>query len=103
MAMLRWSLLVAALLLTGCAAIPQQHNVQDVQICVSGDCVTTGLKYSTEQLLTGFQKLLKANEGEKVTICDSNPKTRNCNSVGVCQFVLGGILPGNGCSQKHGF
>jgi hypothetical protein len=43
------------------------------------------------------------DEGEKVTIYDSNPKTRNCESVGVCQFVLGGILPGNGCSQSMVF
>lgn len=103
MAMHHWSLLIPLLLLTGCAATPQQQNVQDVHICVAGDCDSTGHKYSAEQLFTGFQKLLKANEGEKVTICDSNPKTRNCESVGVCQFVMGGILPGNGCSQNMVF
>ncbi|MFH0785070.1 MAG: hypothetical protein V2B20_24375 [Pseudomonadota bacterium] len=104
MAMHRWSLLIAVtLFLAGCAATPQQHNVQDVHICVADDCDTTGHKYSAAQLFTGFQKLLKTNEGEKVTICDSNPKTRNCESVGVCQFVLGGFLPGPGCSQSMVF
>jgi hypothetical protein len=54
-------------------------------------------------MLAGFQQLLKANEGEKVTIYSSNPKTRDCESVGACQFVLGGIVPGNGCSQSMVF
>ena len=102
MDMHRWSLLVAAaavLLFSGCAAIPQQQYVKEVHICNDKECDTAGQKYSTGQLLTGFQQLLKANEGEKVTICSSNPKTRACESVEVCQFVLGGIVPGNGCSQ----
>jgi hypothetical protein len=106
MGMHRWSLLFAAaavLLFSGCAAVPQQHNVKEVHICNAKDCDTAGQKYSAGQLLTGFQQLLKANEGEKVTICSSNPKTRACESVGACQFVLGGILPGNGCSQNMVF
>lgn len=103
MNMHRWLLPVAAaasLLLSGCAAIPQQSAVKEVRVCGAEDCDTTGRKYSATQLLTGFQQLLKANEGEKVTICDSDPKTHACESVGICQFVLGGILPGNGCSQN---
>jgi uncharacterized protein YceK len=106
MDMHRWSLLVAAaaaLLLSGCAAIPQQSAVKEVHICNTENCATVDQKYSAGQLLAGFQKLLKANEGEKVTICDSDPKTRACESVGICQFVLGGILPGNGCSQSMVF
>ena len=104
MAMHRWSLLTAvALFLAGCGATGQQHNVQDVHICVADDCDTSGRKYSTAQLFAGFLKLLKANEGAKVTICDSNPRTRTCEHVGVCQFVLGGILPGPGCSQSMVF
>lgn len=99
----RWSLLVAAvaaLLVSGCVAIPQQKFVKEVHICTADDCDTANHKYSAEQLLAGFQQLLKANEGEKVTICDSDPKTRACESVGFCYFVLGGTLPGNGCSQS---
>jgi len=102
----RWSLLtvsVAALLLTGCAAIPQQSNVKEVRICKAADCGTASQKYSSGQLLAGFEQLLKANDGEKVTICSSNPKTRACESVGACQFVLGGIVPGNGCSDSMVF
>jgi hypothetical protein len=102
MSMHHCSLLLAAavaLLVSGCTAIPQQQAVKEVHICYAEDCGTAGRKYSTEQLFAGFQQLLKANEGEKVTICSSNPKTRACESVGVCQFVLGGILPGNGCAD----
>lgn len=106
MDMHRWMLLVAAaaaLLLSGCAAIPQQNAVKEVRICGAEECDTTGHKYSAGQLVSGFQQLLKANEGEKVTICSSDPKTHACESVGICQFVLGGILPGNGCSESMVF
>lgn len=100
MGMHRWSLLLAAaLLLAGCTAIPQQHAVKAVHICGAEDCAADH-KYSVGQLRTGFQQLLKANEGEKVTICDSDPETRACKSVGICQFVLGGVLPGNGCADN---
>ncbi len=101
----RWSLLVAAvaLFVSGCTAIPQKNAAKEVHICGAEDCATAVQKYSAGQLLTGFQQLLKANEGEKVTICSSNPKTRACESVGACQFVLGGIIPGNGCSQNMVF
>lgn len=99
MGMHRWSLLLAAAwLLAGCTAIPQQHAVKAVHICGAEDCATDH-KYSIGQLRTGFQQLLRANEGEKVTICDSDPKTRACESVGICQFVLGGFVPGNGCAK----
>jgi hypothetical protein len=99
MGMHRWSLLLAAAwLLAGCTAIPQQHAVKAVHICGAEDCAD-GHRYSVGQLRTGFQQLLKANEGEKVTICDSDPKTRACESVGICQFVLGGFIPGNGCAK----
>lgn len=103
MGMHRWSLLISAaagLFLSGCTAVPQQHAVKEVRICGADACDTVGHKYSAGQLLTGFQQLMKANEGEKVEICNSNPKTRTCESVGFCQFVLGGILPGNGCAQN---
>ncbi len=99
----RWSLLVtivAALLVAGCTAIPQQQAVKTVHVCTAADCGSTDQKYSTVQLLAGFQQLLKANEGEPVTICNSDPKTRTCESVGFCYFVLGGILPGNGCAKS---
>jgi len=100
MDMHRLLLPAAVLLFSGCAAIPQQHNVKEVHICNAADCDTASHKYSAGQLLTGFQQLLKTNEGEKVAICDSDPKTRTCKSAGFCQFVLGGILPGNGCAQS---
>lgn len=103
MAMHRWSLLAAALLLAGCTALPQQSSVKEVHICDAADCETAASKYSAAQLLAGLQQLLKANEGEKVTIYSSNPKTRACESVGACQFVLGGIFPGNGCSDSMVF
>lgn len=97
----RWSLLaaVAALLVSGCTAIPQKNAVKKIHICGAENCDTADHQYSAGQLLTGFQQLLKVNEGEKVAICGSNAKTRACESVGVCQFVLGGIVPGNGCAK----
>ena len=99
----RWSLLVtivAALLVAACTAIPQQQAVKTVHVCTAADCGSADQTYSTAQLLAGFQQLLKENEGEPVTICNSDPTTRTCESVGFCYFVLGGILPGNGCAKS---
>jgi hypothetical protein len=101
MGMHRWTLLfaaTAALLVTGCTAIPQQHAVKEVHICDAENCDSAN-QYSIGQLLAGFHQLMKVNEGEKVMICDSDPKTRACKSVGICQFVLGGFIPGNGCAK----
>jgi hypothetical protein len=98
--MQRWLLLVAvALLVAGCAAVPQQYAVKEVHICDVAGCNAVNHKYSVGELRAGFLQLLKANEGARVTICDSDPMTRNCESVGICQFVLGGIIPGNGCAE----
>jgi len=99
----RWSLLVtivAALLVSACTAIPQQQAVKTVHVCAAADCGSTDQAYSTVQLLAGFRQLLKENEGEPVTICNSDPRTRTCESAGFCYFVLGGILPGNGCAKS---
>ncbi len=101
--MKRMTMVVAVLLVSGCTALPQKHAVKEVRICGAESCDAAERKYSVSQLLAGFEQLLKANEGEKVTICSSSPKTRACESVGACQFVLGGIIPGNGCSQNMVF
>ncbi len=93
------SVLAAALLTVGCVATPQQQAVKEVRICAE-HCAASDQTYSIQQLRNGFQQLLNANAGEKVAICDSNPTTRVCESVGICQFVLGGMIPGNGCAQS---
>lgn len=93
----------ATVLLSGCTAIPQQSAVKEVQVCQAAECTPAARQYSEEQLLAGLQGLFKENAGEKVTVCSSDPKSRTCKSVGICQFVLGGILPGNGCSKSMVF
>lgn len=103
MGMHRWTLLVAAAaswLTVGCVAVPQQDKVREVHICTDKDCETAVHKYTAGQLAAGLQQLLKANEGQKVTICTSDPKTRTCESVGFCYLVVGGIIPGNGCAKS---
>lgn len=90
----------ALLLLAACAATPQHGAVKEVRVCAAGNCAATGQRYSGAQLLGGFRQLLEANEGEPVRICESDPKTRGCASVGICQFVLGGFIPGNGCAKS---
>ncbi len=103
MGMYRWNMLVAAAaawMAVGCVAVPQQDKVKEVRICAAADCDAAAPKYTAAQLLAGVQQLLKANEGQKVTICGSDPKTRACESTGICFFVLGGILPGNACADS---
>lgn len=99
----RWSLLIAvavAWLNVGCVAVPQRDKVKEVYVCNDGVCEGADQKYTAAQLGAGLQRLLKENEGQKATICDSNARRRTCDSIGVCYFVLGGIIPGNGCAQN---
>ena len=98
--MKRMMMVAAALLIAGCASAPQKIAVREVNVCSGDECDTSGHKYNAEQLLAGFHQLLKANEGQKVTVCDSDPKTRACESVGVCHLVIGGFSPGNGCVES---
>ena len=92
--------LLAAVLIAGCVATPQQHAVKELRVCAAGSCGAARQKYSGAQLIEGVEQLLKTNSGEKVAICEADPKARNCVSDGVCQFVLGGLLPGNGCARN---
>lgn len=95
-----WFVTAVALILSGCSAIPQHDAVHAVRMCGAEGCDLSGQKYSAAQVLAGVQELLKANEGERITICKSDPSKRTCESVGICQFVLGGFLPGNGCASS---
>jgi hypothetical protein len=88
------------LLFTGCTNTKQQSAVKQIYLCSGDKCARAEQQYSTDQLLTGFKELLQANVDEKVPMCNADPKTRNCTSTKVCHFVLGGLLPGNGCSKN---
>jgi hypothetical protein len=99
----RWLVLVAATLtwlLAGCAAVPQQDAVKEVHACVAGNCDDTGRKFSADELRVAIAKFLKDNEGETIPVCSADPKTRACESDGICHFVLGGGIPGLGCAQN---
>jgi len=101
---IRLTLPVAAMaLLAGCAGAPQQYSVKEVYVCAAEECGTAGHKYSARQLLDAFRQLFKANEGEKAEICESDPKTRSCESIGLCHFVQGGPFPGMGCGNSIAF
>jgi len=94
---------VVVFVLAGCSAVPQKDAVKEVRICGAVDCVEAQPKHTVEQLLAEFQQLLTANDGEKAAICEADPKTRACKSEGICQFVLGGVIPGSGCAQSIAF
>lgn len=91
---------VFALLLDGCAGAPKQYSVKEVYVCAAEDCSVASQKYSAGRLASAIQQLLKLNEGQAAEICDSDPKERNCASVGLCHFVQGGPFPGMGCARS---
>ncbi len=98
-----WSLLVSAVpaaLVSSCASTPTLHAVQEVQVCGDGQCDSAARKYSTGQMKDKFQQLLQANLNETATICEADPKTHACTNDAICHFVLGGVIPGPGCSKN---
>lgn len=92
--------LTSVLLLAGCAGAPKQYSVKEVYVCAAEDCSVASQKYSAGRLASAIQQLLKLNEGQAAEICDSDPKERNCASVGLCHFVQGGPFPGMGCARS---
>ncbi len=75
----------------------------DVSICSTDRCVAAGPAYNRDAVLQDLHQLLLANEGLVVSMCEGDKTSRLCKSHHVCHFVLGGILPGNGCSKSLTF
>ncbi len=96
--------LFSTTLLFACSANhAQKKSAKEISLCANEKCDAAEQAYSAEQLLSGLQQLLIVNEYEKVLMCNADPKTRVCKSTKVCHFVLGGIIPGNGCSKSLTF
>ena len=96
---LAFSWLSVSLLLGGCTSTAMPKNVNTIYLCADNTCKSPAQPYSADQLLQGFEQLVQTNANEKVLMCKADPKTRSCTSTKVCHFVLGGIIPGSGCSK----
>ena len=86
--------------MASCASTAKQNTVKEIYLCSNEKCALADKQYSTEQLLQGFKELLQTNVDVEVPMCNADPKTRTCKSTKVCHLVLGGLLPGNGCSKN---
>lgn len=104
---IRSSLALAAVvsvsLLAGCASPPQLYEVKSVYICAAEECGPAGQLASTDQMLRGLQRLFQENEGLEYKVCESDIKTRNCQSEGLGYFVMGGPIPGKGYQTSGRF
>jgi hypothetical protein len=96
-------LITATLLVSTNIAHAEKHAVTSISVCTSTHCEAADQKLSTEELLNHLQEILTNNQNENIPMCDADPTTHACKSAKVCHFVLGGIIPGNGCSQSLTF
>ncbi len=80
-----------------------QPKIEQINVCSGGRCIPLEKAYSPQVLLDQFQQLFTANDGEKVNFCKADDNTQDCTIGKVCHFVLGGIIPGNGCSEGISF
>jgi len=96
---LTFILLSASICLAGCANKKQHNAVKEIYVCSNDKCESAEQQYSTGQLLQGFKELLQNNVNVEVPICNADPQKRTCKSTKVCYLVLGGLLPGSGCSK----
>lgn len=90
-------LMPLALLFAGCASKTPQTAIKEISLCSTNKCSPIS---STTPLMTSVHQLIKTNENNNIPICVADPKTHTCKSEKVCYFVLGGLLPGNGCAEK---
>lgn len=96
------STLLLALFVTSCSSSKVLKNpVTMVSMCSGGKC-QSGTQ-TNQQLLNSFYELIKANNQQQIPICSADAKTHTCKSEKVCYFVLGGLLPGNGCAENLQF
>jgi hypothetical protein len=96
---LTFILLSASLSLVSCANKKHDSAVKELYFCSGDECERAEQQYSTAQLLQSFKELLQSNTNVEVPMCNADPQKRTCKSPKICHFVLGGILPGNGCSK----
>ena len=93
--------IIVILLAVSCSSNKVLKNpVKEVNICTTAQCKPVTQVYSPEQLLNHFHQLIKLNETQKIPICSADEKSHTCKSEKVCYFVLGGLLPGNGCADN---
>jgi len=96
--------LIMMSLVVSCSSNKALKNpVKEVNICAAEKCKPVTQTYSSEQLLSNFEDLIKRNETHEIPICSADAKTHRCTSEKVCYFVLGGLLPGNGCADNLTF
>lgn len=95
--------LTICMLLGNPLSYADEPTLNNIQICSGGHCLPAEKTYNKETLLDQFQQLLKTNEGEQVNFCKAEDRDHSCTTAKVCHFVLGGIIPGNGCSQGMTF
>lgn len=101
--MIRWrhAVVFVAVVLAACAAgTPQLAEVKDVTVCAGGECGPASQRYTVGEMLQGLYHLFKRSETADITICNSTPAGRNCDSVGVGHFVMGGWIPGWGSQDR---
>lgn len=84
--------------LISCAHSPTPSKVTGLTICEQSKCSSQSPTKTLDQL----QTLLQTNSG-KATICSADANRHLCTKPKVCHFVLGGILPGNGCANSLHF
>jgi hypothetical protein len=89
-----------ASLLGACTNIKDKIVEAPLNVCNESGCYNATEMTSIDSLFDGLQELIKQNAELPVLMCSSDPKTRQCKSTKVCHFVLGGVLPGNGCSNS---
>lgn len=97
------SALTICLLLGNSPSYAKDPEINNINLCIGGQCQLAEQLYNKETLLNQFQQLLKANEGLQVNFCKAENRDNKCTTAKVCHFVLGGIIPGNGCSQGMTF
>jgi hypothetical protein len=94
------SLIFVATLFSGCATPPKLYKVESVYVCAAEECGLAAQRYGAEQMLTGLQRLLAANDGQEFKVCDSDPKNRACLSQSICHYTQTGLIPAMTCMRS---
>jgi hypothetical protein len=93
-----WSTPVV-LALAACASSPPPVPPTPVQVCADGRCGPAAERFSADQLAQRVGQMLAAHDGQRLALCEADPRTRECIGDDLGYFVLGGLLPGRGSAD----
>lgn len=93
------AVLSAVASVTACSSNPAIKPGASMQLCNASGCEALAKSQSHPLLLRRIHELFARNLNSPAMLCEAG-EGGPCRKEAICYFVLGGMLPGNGCAAQ---